>query len=152
MCEKIAQRPTHAETLTRYVAGFLFSPDKAWVALVRKNKPAWQAGKLNGIGGKIEPGETPAQAMCREFREEAGLDLSDWREFCTLKWGNHAIIHFFTSVIPNGERIHSNEDEYIDWYSVNTKHDVIPNLRWLIPLALDPDKLNAIVIDQSPRK
>lgn len=55
--------------------GFLFSPDLAKVALIRKASPAWQAGKLNGIGGKAEPGETSLDAMSREFREEAGLDI-----------------------------------------------------------------------------
>lgn len=54
----------------RYVLGLLFSEDASRVLLVWKNRPAWQNGKLNGIGGKIEPGETPLQAMDREFVEE----------------------------------------------------------------------------------
>lgn len=31
------------------------------------------AGKWNAPGGKVEPGETPAQAVVRETREEAGV-------------------------------------------------------------------------------
>ena len=38
--------------MTKYVVGFMFSPDKQFVALIRKNRPEWQAGKLNGIAGK----------------------------------------------------------------------------------------------------
>jgi hypothetical protein len=34
------------------VAGFLFRNNDTEVALIRKNKPDWQKGKLNGIGGK----------------------------------------------------------------------------------------------------
>ncbi len=41
-----------------YVLGFAFDEDYEWVALIKKNRPQWQAGKLNGVGGKIEPNET----------------------------------------------------------------------------------------------
>jgi hypothetical protein len=37
-----------------YVCGFMFANDFTEVALIRKNKPEWQRGKLNGIGGKVE--------------------------------------------------------------------------------------------------
>lgn len=56
----------------RYVLGFMFNEAKTHVLLVKKNRPAWQAGLLNGIGSKIEPGEQPLEAMEREFQEETG--------------------------------------------------------------------------------
>ena len=31
------------------------------------------AGKWNGLGGKLEPGETPEECVIREMREESGL-------------------------------------------------------------------------------
>jgi 8-oxo-dGTP diphosphatase len=34
------------------------------------------AGKWNGLGGKLEPGETPTEGAERELREEAGVDLA----------------------------------------------------------------------------
>ncbi len=58
-----------------YVAGFLFEPYMERVVLIQKEKPTWQKGRLNGVGGKMELGETPLQAMQREFREETGLDI-----------------------------------------------------------------------------
>jgi 8-oxo-dGTP diphosphatase len=61
-----------AEMLTRYVLGFVFDSTCRRVLLLRKKYPEWQKGKLNGLGGKIEADETPAAAMDREFREEAG--------------------------------------------------------------------------------
>jgi len=38
-------------------------------------KRGFAAGKLNGPGGKFEPGETPEQACRREVREEVGVEL-----------------------------------------------------------------------------
>ncbi len=58
----------------RYVVGFVFSKDLSRVLLVLKNRPAWQNGKFNGIGGKIEADETAFEAMNREFVEETYFD------------------------------------------------------------------------------
>lgn len=61
--------------MTDYVLSFIFHEDRRYVLLVRKNRPAWQAGKYNGIGGKIEANETAAQAAARELKEEADIDI-----------------------------------------------------------------------------
>jgi 8-oxo-dGTP pyrophosphatase MutT (NUDIX family) len=61
------------EVETEYVVGFVFDPDESHLLLIWKNRPAWQAGKLNGPGGKRENGETPLAAMEREFGEETGF-------------------------------------------------------------------------------
>ncbi len=37
------------------------------------------AGKWIGIGGKLEPGETPEECLIREVREETGLELTEYR-------------------------------------------------------------------------
>lgn len=34
-------------------------------------------GKWNGLGGKIEPGETPEECVIREVREECGLTIKN---------------------------------------------------------------------------
>lgn len=34
------------------------------------------AGKWNGLGGKLEPGETPEECAMREIREESGLEVT----------------------------------------------------------------------------
>jgi 8-oxo-dGTP pyrophosphatase MutT (NUDIX family) len=56
--------------MRRYVLGFVFDRGFRHVLLICKTSPEWQAGRLNGLGGKIEPGETPLLAMERELREE----------------------------------------------------------------------------------
>ena len=56
------------------------------VVLIRKNKPSWQSGKLNGVGGHIEEKETPEMAMGREFLEEVDYPYTvGWSGFATLK-------------------------------------------------------------------
>ena len=60
-----------------YVLGFCFSRDHSKVVLIAKNRPKWQAGRLNGIGGHVEDGEIPIVAMAREFREESLVEISE---------------------------------------------------------------------------
>ncbi len=46
--------------------------------LHRNKKPGdVHKGKWNGLGGKLEAGESPDECVVREVREEAGLELSD---------------------------------------------------------------------------
>ena len=58
-----------------------------WLMLYRNRKPEDpNEGKWLGIGGKIEPGETPDECNVREVYEETGLRLRSAR-FC-------GVIHF----------------------------------------------------------
>ncbi len=53
-------------------ATLLFVRHDDRVLLIRK-KRGLGAGKINGPGGRIEPGETPLQAAVREVQEEVGV-------------------------------------------------------------------------------
>ena len=79
---------------TEYVVGFLFSKERDRVVLIQKNRPDWQSGDLNGVGGHVNPGETYAQAMRREFLEEAGLDVPDWEEVASAECPTVRIVFF----------------------------------------------------------
>jgi 8-oxo-dGTP diphosphatase len=46
------------------------------VLMIRK-KRGLGAGKINGVGGKLDPGETPADCIIRETQEELGITLID---------------------------------------------------------------------------
>lgn len=123
--------------MTNYVCGFAFDREHHNVlVLIEKNKPEWQKGKLNGIGGKIEDGETPHAAMVRECREETGLEIPEWKQFAryTGDWGT---VHFFTSNTANVFQAQMLESEQIIILSIETALSMphIPNLRWLIPMA-----------------
>lgn len=140
--------------LKHYVCGFMFNADYSNVALVRKSKPNWQRGRLNGIGGKIEKGETADVAMAREFFEETvGYQTSqtDWHPFCRLSCCNTAersydYVHFYATTGDltkiDTERL-ANLPEPIVIYPVNKVYlldrlvPAIENLGWLILLAAD---------------
>lgn len=121
-----------------YVCGFFVSPGRDRVLLIRKRRPAWQAGRLNGVGGKIEPGETPAAAIRREFREEAGLDVSDWREGVTFT-GTDWFAHFYVA-FGDVDAARAMTDEALEIHPVRPPPDgMIDNLNWILPLLLDAD-------------
>ena len=131
---------------TEYVCGFAFDSDEGGedgvgrVALIRKNRPNWQAGKWNGIGGHVEPGEFSPAAMAREFREEAGVDVDGWEKFLTLRDAGGAwFVHFFRAFFPIYGKLESLTDEPVDlfWPSDLRNIDPVPNLFWLVPLAAD---------------
>ncbi|HAD81811.1 MAG: DNA mismatch repair protein MutT [Candidatus Edwardsbacteria bacterium RIFOXYD12_FULL_50_11] len=42
-----------------------------------KRKDDLHYGKWNGLGGKMQPGETPEECVIREVREESGLLVKD---------------------------------------------------------------------------
>jgi 8-oxo-dGTP diphosphatase len=148
-----------------YVVGFLFngaifqdgrySQGATSVALIKKNRgPADMAGKLNGIGGKIEPGETPLVAMKREFFEETNAYIQGWTKFCELS-GNDWTVHFFRVFPEYFIDIKTTTDEVVGYYNVKDiledrpYRKIMPNLSWLIPMALDEDITDAKIFDST---
>ena len=97
---------------SRYVVGFAFDIQKKLVALIEKTHPAEQRGKMNGVGGRIEPGESPVGAMVREFLEETGVATTreDWHQF-------HYERH---KPRPNGR------STCLYFYAMSTNFDVYP--------------------------
>lgn len=138
--------------MRRWVCGFLFDEPAHYVMLIRKNRPEWQAGKLNGIGGKVEPGEALPAAMRREFHEETGVRVApagtvDGHHFADLCW-EEGIVHFFRAFAPLAtlERCRSMTDESVERHIVHKLgmpgpglDNVVPNLLWLVPLAAHRD-------------
>lgn len=124
---------------TFYVLGFAFRGDARGteVVLIRKTKPAWQAGKLNGVGGKIEAGEYCNVAMAREFEEETGVKTfcTDWIKFTEMCFAD-CTVYCFASWLPSHAepRTTTEEEVVVGRWSSEGKFS-LPNLDWLIPMA-----------------
>lgn len=139
--------------MIHYVCGFCFDPTGKQVVLIKKNRPEWQAGLLNGVGGKIEENELIHEAMEREFLEETGVEIKDWKLFCEYT-GKDYIVYFFKAFSLEYDKVKSKTDEEVDVYKVSElnwdmkdidrlRNRTIDNLKWLIPLALD-SKINTV--------
>ena len=136
----------HDETL-EYVAGFMFSKELDKVALIRKQRPAWQKGKLNGIGGGLETKDFSIwSCMAREFNEEAGVqtDPKSWNYYATINGtnddGEKFKVYFFACV-GDLTKLETTSDEKIVIVDVAEIHplraDMVDNTPWLVGAAYD---------------
>jgi 8-oxo-dGTP diphosphatase len=124
------------------VVGFLFTPYETHLVLIQKNRPPWQAGKYNGLGGKIAPGEAPHAAMVREFKEEAGLDIPEWQHRAILK-GALWELNVFVARSNMALQARTMTDErvmIVDPYRLYD-YPVLPNVPMLVALCLDTSGL-----------
>ncbi len=124
----------------QYVLGFMFNEEKDKVLLIHKNRPDYQAGKLNGIGGQMEEfdNNNSLHAMIREFKEETGLYIDKWEKFCELSGVNWDIAVFKT--IGNLSQAITITDEEVGTYDINNLPvNCLTNLKWLIQMALEKD-------------
>lgn len=132
--------------MKRYVLGFMFSEDREEVAVIRKTKPQWQAGKLNGVGGKLEAIDAnPIDGMIREFREETGVEYKDW-QFFGIAHSPDWHIALYRAFSDEVYKVQSPTEERVTVVPVSwvQQNERISNLDWLIPAALDK---NNIIID-----
>ena len=137
--------------MKNYVVGFMFDESGENIVLIKKNKPDWQKGKFNGVGGKIEIEEKPKDAMIREFKEETGVVYHNWDNFLTIQY-NDCIVYFFKAFDQKAfSYADTTEEEEIWKFAINDLpvDDLIFNLNWIIFLARDIyiRKAEAIGID-----
>ena len=99
----------------RYVLGFAFDEEMESVLMVEKQHgPAINIGKLNGIGGKVEGGESMDAAMVREFKEETGC-WAQWTRIGRMS-GDGWELDIFSGPIEGDEPKDVNDvGERIQW-------------------------------------
>jgi 8-oxo-dGTP diphosphatase len=130
-----------------YVLGFATSEgEKSYgeVVFIKKTKPEWQAGLKNGVGGKIEEGETSIQAMVREFEEETSVktESSQWKSYCTLE-NSQFIIYVFMGLISDEQMdaVKTTTDEEVSkhtyYYVMGHIEEFIDNIPWILHMIFD---------------
>jgi len=124
--------------MTDKVVGYLFDRSLNLVMLILKQRPEWMRGLYNGVGGKIEPGESPLQAMERECLEESGLvpywDTTEWEAVARLDTPNGRIFVFAAVGTPT-DGVTKTDEAIIVVNTAALPANIVPNVRWLIPLA-----------------
>lgn len=137
-----------------FVLGFVFDQSLKRVLLIKKNRGPEgtnMAGKLNGVGGHIEHFDLcPKLAMKRECYEECDLSIDDWVEFCKFVIGEEKIYCFYAIIDDfKTSKYKQITDEEISDYWINSENNCqcshgdyrliphMPNLEWLIPMALN---------------
>lgn len=88
-------------------------------------KRGFGAGKWNGVGGKIEPGESIEDALVRESIEEVGMKPLSWDKVAELDFVQDATTdpwHMYVHVYLSGEweGVPTESDEMKpQWYPVD---------------------------------
>jgi|SRR6185369_2973816 len=127
--------------MKRYTVGFVFDQGMQNVLLIEKTHPEWQRGKYNGVGGRIEEGESDIECMVREMKEEAGLSIpaEQWREIAMTAVGDSVEVVFFATKYAGvmTDAVTMTEEQVIWFPADRLPEKVISNLRWLIPLCKD---------------
>lgn len=128
----------------RYVLCFIFNEAREYVVLLEKKRPDWQAGKLNGVGGKLEGSESFLDAVIREVQEETGIKTiaSDWVGVAQLKSSRFIVGCYVCYNDSHYANVRTCTDEKVIRVlarDLPVADACISNLQWLVPLCLDLD-------------
>ena|SRR3989344_3732023 len=137
-----------------YALGFVFDASFEHVLLMHKSKPEWQAGKVNGLGGKVEAGENSIACMVREIQEEADLATKEgeWVPAGEMR-GVDWVVNVYGLVYKGAMNdARSLEEERVEWFAVGALPAAsIANLVWIVPfvknMLLKNDGANPFLVE-----
>lgn len=96
----------------RAVGGIVHDEQGRLLLVCRGNEPA--RGRWTVPGGRVEPGETDAQAVVRELREETGLSVLPGALLGTVRRGRYEIFDY-TCTVRGGRLLAGDDAEEVRW-------------------------------------
>jgi 8-oxo-dGTP diphosphatase len=85
--------------------------------MLKRNRPP-NLGLWNGVGGHIEPGETPGESILREVKEETGIRITQTKYAGILTWSGFEIddggLYIFTAPAPSWT-LQQSDEGLLDW-------------------------------------
>lgn len=117
------------------------SGDRVLLGMKRRG---FGAGRWNGFGGKVQPGETIPEAAVRETREECGIVLAQMEEMGVHEFefaherGAILEVHTFRADTWEGEPVET-EEMRPQWFSIDAIpfDEMWPDDRYWIPIFLE---------------
>jgi len=121
--------------------------------LLAMKKRGFGAGRWNGVGGKLEPGETIEQALVRECQEEIGVTPTKYHKIAehdfTLDserdgaW--HMYVHTYLCTGWEGEPVET-EEMAPQWFTLDDipYDDMWQDDRYWLPQALEGKLLKTV--------
>lgn len=126
---------THNQYARRGVVGVIAREGRFLV--IRRSRHVIAPGKLCFPGGGIEPNETPAEALVREFQEELAVDIEpirlDWQS--VTPWNVHIqwwLANMSPEQSPQANPLEVEEVLYLTWPEMLAHPDMLEsNLAYL---------------------
>ncbi|MGI6759293.1 MAG: NUDIX hydrolase [Bacilli bacterium] len=109
----------------KYTLVFIKCEDE--ILLINREKPSWM-GRWNGIGGRIEDGETPDECAKRELFEETGMVVDDLQCLAKVGWiisddyETLGGMYCYLGEIDHSKKIHTpvkTDEGIIDWKKIS---------------------------------
>lgn len=89
-------------TRYKYTLGFVYCAETEQVLFLNRQKLPWM-GRWNGVGGKLDPEESPLECIVRETLEETGLQVSLYKDKGVLRWVRDGAdlggVHLFVATV-----------------------------------------------------
>ena len=82
-------------------------------------QPVWPEGRYSTLAGFVDPGESLEEAVVREVREEAGVEVTDVTYFGNQPWPfpSSLMVGFFARAVTTEIHLDDDELEAARWFS-----------------------------------
>jgi mutator protein MutT len=118
--------------------------------LLARKKRGFGEGKYNGVGGKLEKGETPEEAMIRECQEEISITPTEYEKVGEMEFLEYIknnkvslVFHLYVATKWIGKPTES-EEMFPKWFNIDEipYDEMFSDDKYWLPLLLENKKFN----------